>query len=154
MISDEWLAGFFDGEGCISCSAFFEAGKYIKHPLIRIHVSLAQKDIKVLKDVQRKHGGVIYPLSNNRCYSLKWVEKKSITRFLQAIAPYSVCKREQVIQALRFMETVREENLGCVPLPEEVHRIRANVHKNLKKLKVVLNQKKQVEVIPKSLCLP
>ena len=35
-MNDEWLAGFFDGEGCISGTMRFVAGKYIKHPRFTI----------------------------------------------------------------------------------------------------------------------
>lgn len=137
-MTDEWLAGFFDGEGCISGRTYFCPTKYVKHPRVHIQISITQKDRTILEAIQKKYGGRIYDKQRG-CSHIRWLGKDEMKSFLQKISPYVLCKKEQVILALKFIETIREENLGCKRLSEEIHAERQEIYDNLKLLKVVPN---------------
>jgi len=138
MISREWLAGFFDGEGCITGSAYNTKSKYVKHPWISIQVSICQKDRKILELIQKEYGGNLYPHKNGT-YVLKWTDKAGMMVILNALAPYSFCKKDQILLAIRFVETKREENLGCEALPDSVQILRKELHEKIRSLKVINN---------------
>ena len=132
-MTDEWLAGFFDGEGCISGRSYFSPTKYIQHPRVYIQISLTQKDLGILKQVQAKYGGIIYEKKSGKsCYHLRWLGKKEMERILRILAPYCVCKRDQIILALKFIETIREENLGSTSLSDEIHNKRKEIYTQLR----------------------
>jgi hypothetical protein len=137
-MTDEWLAGFFDGEGCISGQLQFVPTKYIKHPRISLQVSITQKDRGILEQIKKKYGGVIYAKkSGHPCWHLRWLGKKEMGRILHILAPYVICKKEQVLLALKFVDTLRDENLGCEPLPNYIHSERRGIYDDLRQLKVV-----------------
>lgn len=135
-MTDEWFAGFFDGEGCISGRSYFQKGKYIKHPRVHIQISLTQKDRGVLEQIQKQYGGTVYD-KHKGCSHLRWLGKEDMKRILLIVAAHGICKKEQALQGLRFIETLRDENLGCVPLSAAVHHERREIYDNLRSLKVV-----------------
>ncbi len=136
-LNKAWLAGFFDGEGCISSQLQWKPSKYIKHPRIYIQVSISQKDRSILDQIQKEYGGIVRVCVN--AHKLTIVGKDRMKHLLSDIAPYSICKRPQILFALEFLDTLREENLGCKPLSEEIHLKRENIHNELKLLKKVIN---------------
>ncbi len=50
-ISPQWLAGFFDGEGCINITV---AGKS-RHAILRLY--LVNTDADLLREIQKQYGG-------------------------------------------------------------------------------------------------
>jgi len=134
MINKIWLAGFFDGEGCITSAAQTIKGKYEKYPRVSMQILIAQKDRVILEEIQKVYGGTI-KIDNKKCHHLRFVGKDTMGKFLGDIYPYSVCKKSQIKVAFKFLDTVREENLGCTPLSKEVHNLRSRVHEELKRLK-------------------
>jgi LAGLIDADG endonuclease. len=136
-MTDEWLAGFFDGEGCVSGFSYFHPTKYIKHPRVNLQITITQKDKGVLKQIQSNYGGSIYEKSSgHHCWNIKWTGKQEMGRILRIIAPYVICKKEQVLLALKFIETLRDENLGSKGLPEEVHIKRKEIYDQLRVCKM------------------
>jgi hypothetical protein len=133
-MTDEWLAGFFDGEGCISGQCQFVAGKYIKEPRVNIQISITQKDRKILETIQEVYGGTVYDKKKG-CSAIRWTGKSDMTRILRILAPHSICKREQILLALRFCETLRDKCIGSVPLDNTVHSERKEIFEGLKLLK-------------------
>jgi len=137
-MTDEWLAGFFDGEGCISGQSSFLATKYIKKPRVQIQISITQKDRIILEQIQNIYGGVICSKESDvKCWVLKWVGKQAMTNILRILAPHCICKREQILLGLRFCETLREENLGCIPLSDSIHSERKEIFNGLRSLEIV-----------------
>lgn len=136
MITDSYIAGFFDGEGCISSTSQYIKGKYEMFPRVSIQITITQKDKYILELVQNIYGGEISEKGSG-CHVLRIVGKGNMKRFLTAIYPYSICKKEQIELALSFIETIREENLGCKPLPVCIHEQRGDIHNKLKELKIV-----------------
>lgn len=132
-MTDEWLAGFFDGEGCISGAMVFTATKYIKNPRVHLQITITQKDRGILEKIQEKYGGSIRQhTKGSKCWSIRWIGKTEMKNILCILAPYCICKKEQVLLALRFVDTLREENLGSKPLPANIHNERKEIFDGLR----------------------
>jgi hypothetical protein len=102
MISTEYVAGFFDGEGCVNIST----DRYGK-PYLRILV--VNTDVSVLEKFKEKWGGDI---SHNKRQKENW--KRSFTwrlshykaiEFLAELEPHLIVKKKQANLAISFYET-------------------------------------------------
>ena len=98
--SNQYLAGFFDGEGYIS----------ILHNFI-LHCGATQKDDLVLKILKRRFGGSIVfchreakdwrPESSYYEWS---IAARKALKFLKVISPYLIEKKEKARKALKLYE--------------------------------------------------
>jgi len=135
MISDTYkayVAGFFDGEGCVSMQAYYQKGKYEKFPRIAMLVNITQNSREVLDNIQNVFGGRVGAHNpSNNCYRLNISGKQKMKFFLESILPYSIVKKEDILLGLMFIETLRDENLGCIPLDESVHELRRSIYNKL-----------------------
>lgn len=91
MISLEYVAGFFDGEGCISIN-----GNGRSFTLV---IGLCQVEVSILQEIQAQFGGYLYPKpirnrNANQCWELRWNAKAGL-EFLKQITPFLRVKREQ-----------------------------------------------------------
>jgi hypothetical protein len=136
IISDAYIAGFFDGEGCISAQSQKIKGKYELFPRVSIQVTITQKHRMVLDLIREQYGGVISLKDKQHpCFQLRIVGKHEMKKFLLAIYPHSIEKKDQIELALRFIETIREENLGCTTLPNDIHYDRREIFNGLRACK-------------------
>src|SRR5438046_3641105 len=107
MMSAEYAAGFFDGEGCVNLMETGPKAKSIR-PLVR--VILTSTHPTILYRFQEQFGGWvnIYRPGVNRKLRYTWsqLEKKAIA-FIQFIQPFSIIKREQIAVALEFWTYVQ-----------------------------------------------
>jgi intein/homing endonuclease len=84
-----YLAGFFDGEGCVS------------HKRGRPLISITQKDVDPLEWIQTVTGvGRIYPQRSYWQYVV--TNRIDIRIFIQLIYPYSQVKRTQLREAYYY----------------------------------------------------
>lgn len=74
-----YVAGFFDGEGCISINR----GNHLS----RVEVTIAQKDTSILQLISVKWGGKILT-DKRKCSYLKFVKGDDIEKFLTSVLPY------------------------------------------------------------------
>lgn len=86
----EWLAGFFDGEGCVRLEPH-QDGYYLYPRLI-----LTQKDRQILRLVQSEFGGKLYRKSASGCSAVNWYGAEAI-RMAERLLPFSYCKRPQLL---------------------------------------------------------
>ncbi len=110
-ISVEYIAGFFDGEGCIGIY-YSSAGRRrkdgTKSAVYRLSVSLGQTDPAVIRHLKDQFGGTVsfYERSKknpNRLDAWYWyITSKRAGDFLRAIEPYVIGKRQQLLLALEF----------------------------------------------------
>ncbi len=138
-LSDEYIAGFFDGEGCISSNLTYTTGKYEKYPWVSVRISISNTARDVLEAIRDKYGGSVCSKGggkNKNCFHLRICGKDKMYKFLIAIYPYCIIKKEQISIALEFIESLRSENLGNKPLPVEIHDMRQRVHNSLRKRKL------------------
>ena len=117
MLSNEYIAGFFDGEGCIVLTKNGQC-----------KVIVVQKTIEILRLIQVQFGGSIYKrkatkIGGESC-ALQFSKKETMLRFLEAIRPHCVVKRDKVEIAIPFIrltqsnENRRQETNGHF-LPSE-----------------------------------
>src|SRR5258708_3572948 len=77
-----WLAGFFDGEGCITLNS---AGSVMKNP----RLALGQKNqLKLLTEIQQIYGGTICVHSSPGCHQWVLQAHPQVKQFLQDVLPF------------------------------------------------------------------
>jgi hypothetical protein len=106
-ITWEWLSGFFEGEGYAGfkqCSTFMyyrkrkDGSRTIKpYKQYRLDVSIAQKNLNILKKIKRFIG---YGYINDICWECN---SATARKFLKKILPYlrTIHKREQITKVLK-----------------------------------------------------
>jgi len=101
-ISEEWLAGFFDGEGCINITV---AGKH-RRCILRLYI--VNTDMDVLSRIQSEYGGFlserVHPNHPNwkPCGTLTWTNQQA-RELLERIGKHIILKRRQLDLALEFL---------------------------------------------------
>ena len=108
-ISIQYIAGFFDGEGGIYVTQKVDK-RFGKDILVRnIRCQVTNGDIKVLKMIQQKYGGIIREKQRERnwkpAFYLEIASQKDILKFLQDIEPYLIVKKEQVKLAIQYLKS-------------------------------------------------
>ncbi|CAE7499603.1 unnamed protein product [Symbiodinium sp. CCMP2592] len=97
-----YLAGFFDGDGCVSCQPKM-SGCYLD-------VSQSFDQAEVLTLFRETFGGGITPASRGgvglRKPALRWIAcGQSARRVAELLAPHSITKREQLMLTAQWPET-------------------------------------------------
>lgn len=127
MISTEYIAGFFDGEGCVSLF-YFALRKKKSDPSkkilgMRLVVLVSNTEPEVLRLIQAVYGGHLH-ISNKRrkathkpVSSLRFSNAPDQRRFLAAILPFSITKREAIKIGLVYLQTSKMS--GHRPTQEE-----------------------------------
>lgn len=102
QISDQWAAGFFDGEGSVSVVRR-QRGGFIEHHL---SVQVGQNDRRPLDAMCAEYrGSTCNTKTPSGCW--RWrIHGKSAESFLQRIQPYSIVKAEQIALALELRALV------------------------------------------------
>jgi hypothetical protein len=114
-MSPEYLAGFFDGEGCIDCQYMYPKnapGVFYVRP--RLRVALADVGRVVLEDLHKTYGGHLYrrgAQNEAQSTSTSWelLTQQGIKDVLGAITPHLVIKREQALLVMWWLENAS----GC-----------------------------------------
>lgn len=109
MISPEYAAGFFDGEGCVN----FAVSRYrrngeLRGKAISLRVMIGNTDLPILQEFQLTFGGKIHDkvLSSPRAKEA-WVWTLTYSEampFLRAIQPFVRVKARQIALAIEFSE--------------------------------------------------
>jgi len=131
----EYIAGFFDGEGCICFYDFKKKKTYkdkkgnekiyiinehrVRTYLVqntRIFVQMVQKENKVLKiigDFLVENGIKSYTYRVNKkggCDSLQLSHHKMVQMFLENIYPYLIVKKDKAELALEYIKSRKWQN--------------------------------------------
>lgn len=135
MLSNEYIAGLFDGEGCVHI-ARTKRGYGIYY---YIHVSIANSDKNVLELVQQQFGGRISAnIAQTNWPVWKWeAQVDQALPFLQTITPLTIIKRDQMELALEFAVQCHDNKYHWPinPMPEVVRISREQSYIQLKQLK-------------------
>lgn len=146
-ISAQYLAGFFDGEGCIA----FRVGRRVcvdgsKTARISAACSITHTHLPTLKAISNKWGGHIYVHKSKyydmekvrQGYMLHWQTQKSVVEVLLAIQPYVVTKKDQVDFFLAEYVPTMKDNIGRkYRLTKEQTAKRFEVREKLSAMKAV-----------------
>ena len=102
MISDEYAAGFFDGEGCVNITV---GGKSRQ---VALRVMIVNTDEAILQAFMLRFGG---RLSRPRTLTAGWKKFICLTlsgecafKFLSTICRYAILKRPQIELGMEFWE--------------------------------------------------
>lgn len=137
-----YLAGFFDGEGCISV----QKSKSYRNPLnpakyytVRLSTANTNKDVidyleklwgQKLRVYTRKMSD---PRGNRRpCYHLECDKKDAVITFLKGIYPYSIIKKRQIELALRLIEHIAINNYMGRVVPKKIIEYREKLVTEIK----------------------
>lgn len=104
MVTDTYLAGFFDGEGCVMTRR--QANGYWE-----LRLSVGQIDPAPLYLLQGRFGGGIYRKSRGLLGRQVWAwvtTGNQAAKALEALAPHLIVKRDQVLLALEFWSADKE----------------------------------------------
>jgi len=134
-----WLAGFFDGEGCIyiqhnTARRVDRKGMHLRNSY-QLQVTITQNDKEVLQEIQSVFRGQVYRHHGRRCYRWRACSLTALP-FLIAIQPYVKIKKDQVDYAIKFLETIREHNLGSQRISDDIVAYRAKLANAIKLAKV------------------
>ena len=100
--SDQWAAGFFDGDGCVSIRRR-RRGNCVDHA---VYAQVTQKDPSPLRAFQNEFGGSISPTKTpSGCYRWRVAGRKA-ERFLRRIQTYSLVKAEPIRLALELRDSM------------------------------------------------
>jgi hypothetical protein len=102
LLSDQWAAGFFDGEGSVSILRRTRGG-FIEHMLA---VAVGQNDQRPLLALRDAYGG---SQCNSKTPSGCWrwrIHGGAAEAFLRRIRPYSIVKADQIDLALELRALV------------------------------------------------
>jgi hypothetical protein len=113
-LTPEWLAGFFDGEGCVSASTSNGRRGELRNPRLIVHVT--QSDYQLLSLIAMKFSpdGCMYSPVRKRgghekrpiyCVSFGG---KSCLPFLEYIAPHVILKRKLVLWGIEMAKLTGE----------------------------------------------
>lgn len=96
-LSLEWIAGFFDGEGCICIT------KSNGYPFVQVIVT--QKESMILEEIKNQHGGKIYFRKNptGGVHQLCFSRQAEAKEFLEAILPHLRLKHLKAAEALEII---------------------------------------------------
>lgn len=109
--TDQWAAGFFDGEGSISITKRKRTEGFVEHHL---SVQIVQKDKRPLLEIQKYYGGSLTSTNGNKGRTSVWRLRFHGTKagaFLEAIFPYSLVKKEEIAIGLKLRSAIGRP--GC-----------------------------------------
>lgn len=120
-MSPEYLAGFFDGEGCIDTQRMYPntTGRKRFYCRPRVRVAMADSGRSVIDVLRREYGGHLTsrkPQNARQQPSVSWelLNKEDILRVLGIMIPHLILKREQAKLAVWWYENAsgRHSNSG------------------------------------------
>lgn len=105
-LSPEYLAGFFDGEGCVHCSEYTQRGSRV----VQFQIQIANSHEEIIKLIQTENGGsyeLQHPsrLGKNKVWLWR-IGGVASESFARLILPHTVLKKEQIELFLELRATV------------------------------------------------
>ncbi len=133
-LSNEHVAGLFDGEGCVYVNRAWRNGRHERYQLLELRVKITNKDTGILVMLTRWLGaGNILQKKGKKemqyrpCYDWVITGKMNIIKFLSRIKDHVIIKREHVRLALEFCKTIHPSQRGSRPLTLQDREIREKV---------------------------
>jgi len=132
-ISIQYLAGIFDGEGCILIAKYKKAIKEnIRGVAFAPYMTIANIYIPLLEKIQAQFGGRIRRESGDRTYAL-YFSPNEIRELLPQVFPYLIIKETQAKIMLDFLDK-KEEN-QCLRISDELFSFYESCYHKLRDMK-------------------
>jgi len=142
-ISAQYLAGFFDGEGCVHIhSAIRKGGQHRRR--YKARVTITNTHLPTLQAIASQHGGKVYARIHGEYYegrnirqswNLNWDVQEAVVRVLKAMQPYLIQKKAQVDYFLTEYTPTMKDRKGAYHLSDAEYAKRAEIHTKLQELK-------------------
>lgn len=108
VVSEEYLAGFFDGEGTFYIGKQFKNG--VEYPKAQVMLSQSGDDgLRLLTEIQAFYGGTIYEhlkagqhKATKSAYKLYWNKIEAIA-LCKVLIPHLMLKQEAAQQVLTYL---------------------------------------------------
>src|SRR3990167_818072 len=115
--SKEYLAGLFDGEGCVWISKNIwhksSTGKFT-NPVYSLNCSINMTHKGIIENLHNSFGGCFNAHNHkniNHATLYSWIiASRKAKSFLELILPYTIVKREQIVLGLEFQTHI--DNIG------------------------------------------
>lgn len=111
-----YIAGFFDGEGCIRVNKTLSRNVICYHLILTI----ANNDRFILNSCKEIYGGDVRLKGQTNCYSWSLFNKLYIEQFLLDTLPYLVVKKEEVLAGLEYIRLGHKKH--CPEKREEIYQ--------------------------------
>jgi hypothetical protein len=137
-----YIAGLFDGEGCVRIYTEDNKKWFI------LQITISNTCVPLLLEIQKHYGGNVSGRRNGLCYSWSMTSKPA-AEILKKMLPYLIVKKEQAEIAIEFQ--ARKEHGGYwrdKQITEKELEIRREYMNKLKELKLV-----RYEYVPKTCSL-
>lgn len=126
LLSSEYMAGFFDGEGCVTVITQRRKGR--RAPDIIPRVSVTNVDRRVLDSFAELFGGNVFEVkvrgARKRAYRWDAPRARAVLRtFVQTLRPHVIIKADQ-LDALSALLACERIGRGYTPLSEEIFAAR------------------------------
>jgi hypothetical protein len=127
LYSNQWAAGFFDGEGCIQ----IEPRKSGYGTSYYLNIQVTQNDRRPLDEMQNRWGGNVTSASRqarDRCF--RWrLSSGPAAAFLTAILPHLLVKRERALLALEMRELMGSKG---IPATDDQRAARSSAYERFR----------------------
>lgn len=125
-MSPEYLAGLFDGEGCIDVQRMYpKAGQGRLYVRPRVRLCMTDAVLFLGERLHQEFGGHLTrrkatSSTQNSSWSLEWLSKVDIVRLLNTVLPHLILKAEQAKLALWWLEHAsgRQTKAGYVGMEQ------------------------------------
>lgn len=98
MIDLKYLAGFIDGEGCITIDKLVRKNKTDNKKCFKLSMSVTNTYIKIIEEIHKQFGGYLIKLQAPKgCKTYKKIiwEQSHAVKMVQKLLPYLKIKRKQ-----------------------------------------------------------
>lgn len=133
--SNDYIAGFFDGDGCVQIG-----NDYV------LNVSIENKNFNILKYIQNFFGGSIYE-DKKKCTWIWQIQSSNSLEFLETIKHYMIEKEEQIKMAIEYLRVKQWGRKGRGKRLHESEILKREYYKNMLRL---LKEKSEQVVIFKT----
>lgn len=152
-----FIAGFLEGDGCISAKVTPTSGSYRTY--VAISFSQHPKNRVVLEYLQKLLGGTISDYTHHLMSELVIRDREEVKNILEIIYPLLVSKKEQAQLALQTIEILNRSSRGkqrssgeileTVKLAERIRLLNSNrKNKTVHTLEKVVGRLKEKGLVP------
>jgi hypothetical protein len=121
-MTPEYLAGLFDGEGCIDVQTLYPSAPSAKGKLYlrpRVRMCMSDNTLYMMQLLHTAFGGHLVRRKSTSptqqaSWSLEWLNQKAMKKLLNTILPHLILKREQAKLVLWWLDNAsgRQSNNG------------------------------------------